>query len=154
MKFLDKFFNNADIPWVNLTWTKLYSNNQTPPQARSPVGSFWWKDILKLFSKFQEMSICHSSKGNSVRFWSDSWDNEVLKDKYPQLYSFTRNAQMFHQLFLITRNGQIVQVTPFSTSCCTTRRNSDIYGLDSGMKMSMISGATLGVHKVQQQKGL
>jgi len=33
MKFLDKFYNNHDIPWVKLTWSAFYSNNQTPPQA-------------------------------------------------------------------------------------------------------------------------
>jgi hypothetical protein len=26
MKFLDRFYNKADIPWVSLTWSKLYSN--------------------------------------------------------------------------------------------------------------------------------
>jgi hypothetical protein len=52
MKFLDKFYNHADVPWVSLTWSNLYSNEQTPPQSRCPVGSFWWKDILKLFEKF------------------------------------------------------------------------------------------------------
>ena len=40
MKFLDKFYNEAEIPWVSLTWSKFYSNLQTPPQARSPIGSF------------------------------------------------------------------------------------------------------------------
>jgi hypothetical protein len=49
MKYLDKFYNHANIPWVSLTWSKFYSNTTTPPQARSPVGSFWWKEVLKLF---------------------------------------------------------------------------------------------------------
>jgi hypothetical protein len=40
MKFLDKFYNHADVPWVNLTWTKLYHNSNIPPHARSPYGSF------------------------------------------------------------------------------------------------------------------
>lgn len=52
-KYMDKFFNKADIPWVSLTWSRFYSNKQTPPQARSPVGSFWWKENLKLFDKYQ-----------------------------------------------------------------------------------------------------
>jgi hypothetical protein len=49
MKYLDKFYNHANIPWVSLTWSKFYSNTTTPPQARSHVGSFWWKEVLKLF---------------------------------------------------------------------------------------------------------
>ena len=52
MKYLDKFYNRADVPWVSLTWTKFYATTQTPPQSRSPVGSFLWKDIIKLFNKF------------------------------------------------------------------------------------------------------
>jgi len=40
MKSLDKFYNKADIPWVSLTWSQFYANNQTPHQARCPVGSF------------------------------------------------------------------------------------------------------------------
>lgn len=31
IKFLDTFYNHADIPWVQLTWAKLYQNNNTPP---------------------------------------------------------------------------------------------------------------------------
>lgn len=68
MKHLDKFYNKANLPWVSLTWNVLYTNAQTPPQARSPIGSFWWKEVLKLFSKFQTISIYNPSKGNSELF--------------------------------------------------------------------------------------
>lgn len=44
LKHLDKIYNSKDLPWVTLTWTKMYSNVQTPPQGRSPVGSHWWKE--------------------------------------------------------------------------------------------------------------
>jgi hypothetical protein len=71
MKFFDKFYNNVDIPWVSLIWTRFYSNEQTPPHARSPVGSFWWKDIMKLFGKFQNFASCCPNRGNSVLFWAD-----------------------------------------------------------------------------------
>jgi len=27
MKFLDKFYKHANVPWVNLTWSKLYTNS-------------------------------------------------------------------------------------------------------------------------------
>ena len=46
MKFLDKFYNNAELPWVSLTWNKFYANAQTP-QARSPVDFFWRKHYGK-----------------------------------------------------------------------------------------------------------
>lgn len=68
MKHLDKFYNRADIPWVTLTWAKFYSNNQTPPQTRSPVDSFWWKDIMKLFDSFKGFAICSLQRGDTVLF--------------------------------------------------------------------------------------
>lgn len=100
MKFLDKFYNCADVPRVSLTWNKFYSNSQTAPQARSPVGSFQWKDILKFFENFQEMAICSPSKGNTVLFWSDSWTDQPLKEKFPQLYSFTRKLKCSIRFFI------------------------------------------------------
>jgi len=27
----------------------LYKPSPSPPQARNPVGSFWWTDIIKLY---------------------------------------------------------------------------------------------------------
>lgn len=85
MKFLDKFHNKVDIPWVDLTWSKLYANNQTPPQARNPVGSFWWKEIISLFESYQSFAICNPSKGDTILFWSDKWTNQdqALKETYP-----------------------------------------------------------------------
>lgn len=93
MKFLDKFYNHSDVPQVNLTWAKLYSNNQTPPQARSPSGSFWWKDILKLFHKYQTLVVCLPSKGNTILFWTDNWSGQALKDRFPHIFSFTRKPK-------------------------------------------------------------
>ena len=51
LKFMDKFYNHADVPSISLTWSKLYSTN-VPAHARCPVGSFWWKDVLKLYPDF------------------------------------------------------------------------------------------------------
>lgn len=100
MKFLDKFYNNADIPWVKLTWSKLYSNDNIPPQCRAPVGSFWWKDTLKLFDKFKNLATCQLNKHNTVLFWSDIWVDHSMKDKYPQLFSFARKPKCLVRFFL------------------------------------------------------
>jgi hypothetical protein len=89
-----------DVPWVNLTWSKLYSNNQTPPQARSPLGSFWWKEILKLFRTFKTFSVCNPIKGHSDLFWAGAWTVQPLKDKYPQLYSYYRKPKCPIRFFL------------------------------------------------------
>ena len=91
MKFLDKFYNKAEIPWVNLTWSKLYENRQTPPHARYPVGSFWWKETLSLQKSFQTFATCKPGKGDSVLLWIDQ--ALVLKDQFPQLFSFTKKPK-------------------------------------------------------------
>ena len=81
------------LPSVSLTWSKLYSNNSTPPHARSPIGSFWWKDIMKLMDKFLLMAKCNPCKGNSVLFWHDNWLQDTVKSSFPQLYSFTKKPK-------------------------------------------------------------
>lgn len=85
LKFLDKFYHKSDIPWVELTWYKLYATNQTPPQARAPVGFFWWKDIMNLFEDFHTLATCKPRKGDTMLFWSETWldQNQSPKDLYP-----------------------------------------------------------------------
>lgn len=102
MKFLDKFYNNANVPWVQLTWSKLYHNDQTPPHARCLVGSFWWMDVLKLFEKFKQFTTCQPNRGNSVLLWSDIWIDQTLRDKFPHLFSFSRKHKCSIRFFINT----------------------------------------------------
>jgi len=37
MKFLDKFYNHAPVPWVQLTWSKLYRNENIPPHEKKTL---------------------------------------------------------------------------------------------------------------------
>jgi hypothetical protein len=39
IKNLHKFFNRQELPWVQLIWTKYYSNGKIPGQTKK--GSFW-----------------------------------------------------------------------------------------------------------------
>jgi hypothetical protein len=90
MKFLNKFYNHAEILWVQLTWSKLYYNQFIPPHSNKPCGSFWWKDVLKVFPKFIEFALCKPRKGNTSSLWLDNWSGQVLQQVFPQLYSFSR----------------------------------------------------------------
>ena len=54
MKFLHKFYNKLDVPWVHLIWNTYYADKV--PHATNPVGSFWWHDILKLTPVFRGIS--------------------------------------------------------------------------------------------------
>lgn len=101
MKFLDKFYNKAEILWMDLTWSKLYANKQTPPHVRSPVGSFRLKEILSLHKSFQIFASCKPDKGDSALLWIDSWTGQAqtLKDHYPQLFSFTKKPKCSLQYY-------------------------------------------------------
>jgi hypothetical protein len=48
LRHLHRFFNKMEIPWIQLIWLKYYRNKL--PHASREVGSFWWKDILRLHS--------------------------------------------------------------------------------------------------------
>jgi hypothetical protein len=54
MKNLHKFFNKHDLPWVNLIWTKYYSNGNVLGHIMKV--SFWWKSILKLLNVYKSIS--------------------------------------------------------------------------------------------------
>jgi hypothetical protein len=99
MKFLHKFYNKADLPWVNITWSHFYRNSR-PSHERKNVGSFWWRDIMSLAPKFLQMTKCSVKSGISVSFWHDPWDLGILKDIYPQFFSFSRNKSCSMLQFL------------------------------------------------------
>lgn len=89
MKHLNKFYNRADIPWVRMIWSKYYSD-RVPHKTRE-VGSFWWKDILRLNTLFRGIAKCNIGNGKSVCFWEDLWmQNDVLAHRFPRLESFTK----------------------------------------------------------------
>jgi hypothetical protein len=54
LKHLHKFYNKADVPWVNLIWSKYYSDKV--PHATMEVGSFWWKDVQRLSTIFRNIA--------------------------------------------------------------------------------------------------
>jgi hypothetical protein len=41
LKFINKFFNSHDLPWVNIIWKSYYTSSRLPGHRR--IGSFWWK---------------------------------------------------------------------------------------------------------------
>jgi hypothetical protein len=71
LKHLHKFYNKANIPWVQLTWQAFYSS-PSPPHHRKGVGSFWWRDIMFLSDNFFMMASCKAKAGNTIYFWRDT----------------------------------------------------------------------------------
>jgi hypothetical protein len=67
LKYLDKFYNRRDIPWVKLIWNTHYSEGEIP-HATKDKGSFWWRDILKLSDEFRGIAKCKIGNGTTVMF--------------------------------------------------------------------------------------
>jgi hypothetical protein len=69
IKFSDKFYNKANLPWIHLFWSKYYL--EAVLHDGNMVGSFWWKDVLKQVDNFSGISSVKPGKGDSFLFWSD-----------------------------------------------------------------------------------
>lgn len=94
MKHLHKFFNNRDLPWVQLIWNKYYINSDKPPHAHKEKGSFWWKDIFRLIPMFRALSSVTVGSGDSVLFWKDNWNNQLLENEFPVLFSYGKEEDI------------------------------------------------------------
>jgi hypothetical protein len=106
MKNLHKFYNRADIPWVNIIWANHYSNSL--PSDKS-VSSFWWRDILKIQESYKELARVEIEDGKTTLLWHDNWDGMCKSTRYLELWSFasikditihqarmTASHEMFH----------------------------------------------------------
>jgi hypothetical protein len=104
LKFLDKFYNKRDIPWVNLIWNSYYANGEIPHASKD--GSFWWRDILKLCDEFKAIAKCNIGNGTTVLFWQDIWNNCILQQTFPRLFSYAKNKSISVANFLMNNNIQ------------------------------------------------
>jgi hypothetical protein len=66
LKHLHNFFNKADIPWVTLIWNSQYDDGVA--HATTPVGSFWWRDVLKLHDSYTAIASVHINMGAPALF--------------------------------------------------------------------------------------
>jgi hypothetical protein len=69
MKHLHKFYNKADVPWVHLIWDRYYHNKVL--HASREIGSFWWRDILRLSTIYKGIAKCTIADGSTTCFWED-----------------------------------------------------------------------------------
>ena len=98
LKYLHKFYNHHDLPWVELIWTTYYTHNI--PHASEPCGSFWWKDVLKLTPIFRGISKANVNKGDTILMWKDLWLESVLEESHPRAFSFALNKDISVKDFL------------------------------------------------------
>nr|XP_040245306.1 uncharacterized protein LOC120964586 [Aegilops tauschii subsp. strangulata] len=102
LKHLHKFYNKVDVPWVTLIWNSYYDHGG--PQATATVGSFWWRDILKLHEAYTAIASVHINMGDSALFWTNSWhiggSARPLCWRLPRLFSFVINDRISVREFL------------------------------------------------------
>jgi hypothetical protein len=113
IKHLDKFYNKKDIPWVGLIWNSHYSSGEIP-HASKEKGSFWWKDVLKLADHFRGIASCKVGDGSTILFWSDIWNDNLLQQRLPRLYSFAKNKNISVATFLQNNSLERQFHLPFS----------------------------------------
>jgi hypothetical protein len=112
MKNVDKFFFKADLSWVKLVWSQYCGNGQLPGSTRK--GSFWWRSILQLLDTYKGIARAEYGKGDTILFWHDLWNNQVLKLSFPQLHSFAKSDTITLRSVLQTKNFEDLFNLPLS----------------------------------------
>ena len=86
----------------------------TSPYATIDKGSLWWKDILKLCYLFRGIANCKIGNESIVLFWSDLWNDNVMQNNFPRLFTFAKNKKISVLQFLSNNNLE-------STSHCLNK---------------------------------
>ena len=76
LKHLHKFFNCHDLPWVKFIYESYYTNRQVDCR---PIGSFWWKSMIKLISIYKSFAKCKVGNGSTILLWTDSWNSHICR---------------------------------------------------------------------------
>jgi len=95
LKHLHKFYNQADIPLVQLVRHKYYQNRV--PHATRELGSFWWKDVMRLNNIYRTISRCFIGNGATACFWEDQWADGILATLFPRIASFAKSSSTLVQ---------------------------------------------------------
>ncbi|XP_073351675.1 uncharacterized protein [Aegilops tauschii subsp. strangulata] len=132
LKYLNKFYNKADVPWVRLVWDSYYF--QRIPHDTILCGSFWWRDICKLMDKYRAVTSFTVGKGDSVLFWSDHWEIDQscipLQERFPRLFSFFLQKNL--SVMEVIQAGNLQQMFSLPLSELAFREFNQLSSLLSG----------------------
>ena len=121
LKFLHKFNNHWDLPWVELIWNTYYTTKI--PHATDPCGSFWWRDVSKLMPVYRGISNVIVRNGSSALFWKDVWIGDVLAETHPRAFSFTLQEDISVRDFLCNTSLSETFHLPLSTQALEETRD-------------------------------
>jgi hypothetical protein len=102
LKYLHKFYNKADIPWVHLLWNTYY--NGKVPHNLKPCGSNWWRSIFNLSPIYRGISMSNINDGRSTLFWKDKWLQDINSEIFPRAFSFTKKEDISVRDFLTSQH--------------------------------------------------
>lgn len=134
LKFLHKFYNKHDIPWVQLLWDTYYTNRI--PHAVDPCGSFWWRDIMHLSPIFRGVTTIQVQNGKTILFWKDSWQDNIVADTYPRAYSFSLHEDMSVKDFLSIQSLNAAFHLPLSPQALQELRQLQTQLAETGLSSS------------------
>jgi hypothetical protein len=93
LKHMHKFYNKEDVPWVQLIWNTHFLDGQIL-HASAERGSFWLRDIMKLWDHFRGIASATIGPGDMVLLWGDVWNGHHLMSELPRIYSFAKNKDI------------------------------------------------------------
>jgi hypothetical protein len=64
IKFLDKFYNEKEVPWVKLILFTHYHGKITHEEKL--FGSLWWRDVLKQVDNFRGVFVVTRGRGETI----------------------------------------------------------------------------------------
>lgn len=136
-KYLFKFFNKHNIPWVKLLWSAYY-NNGNVPAFPTKVGSFSWRDCCSVLNEFKAMTICKINSGTTALLWHDIWYEDIFDLLFPQLFSFAKDMDItvadahvhalddFYEIFYLPMSATTVQQSNKLLQILTQMQNTDL----------------------------
>jgi hypothetical protein len=105
------------------------------PHATKDRGSFWWKDLLNLYDIYRGIAKCIVGDGSTVLFWSDIWNDHLLQDKCPRLFSFAKDKLISVARFLsTTQMDQLFHLPLSSDAWQEYQAFSSYYSRDSNYR--------------------
>jgi hypothetical protein len=60
--------------------------------------------VLKLVDWFRGIAKCKVGNETTVLFWEDVWNDHLLQQRFPRLYSFAKNKNIYVAQFLMNNH--------------------------------------------------
>mgnify|MGYP002413836659 FL=1 len=121
LKYLHKFYNRWDLPWVELIWNTYYSNKI--PHASDPCVSFWWRDVMRLMPIYRGITKAQVHTGNDILFWKDHWMDGILAETHPRAFSFATQEDISVRDFLGATTLRVTFHLPLSVQAHAETRD-------------------------------